>query len=243
MMKNNFCRHVRALLLLAVAVLFTGTASAKTYIVCVGIADYPGERNDLYLCAKDARTIQWLFDKNGDAETTVLTDREATVSNICAAMRRLYAKAGKKDAVAIFYSGHGNAGSLECRDGELSYDELCRIFDESKARRRFAFINACFSGTLRRNHDLAALNKKEVMFFMSSRSGEYTLENSFMRNGIFTAYLQQGLRGSADTDRNRKITARELFEYVSQKVREKTDDRQHPVMWGKFDDDMVIMSW
>lgn len=81
------------------------------------------------------------------------------------------------------------------------------------------------------------------MFFMSSRSGEYTLEDSFMRNGIFTAYLQQGLRGSADTDRNRKITARELFEYVSQKVREKTDDRQHPVMWGKFDDDMVIMQW
>lgn len=242
-MRTSFFRYLRTLWLAAVAVLCTSTAAAKTYIVCVGISDYPGERNDLYLCAKDARTMQWLFDKNGDAETTVLTDREATVSNISAAMRRLYAKAGKKDAVAIFYSGHGNAGSLECRDGELTYDEVCRIFEESKAQRRFAFINACFSGTLRRTRDLAALNKKGVMFFMSSRSGEYTLEDSFMRNGIFTAYLQQGLRGSADTDRNRKITARELFEYVSQKVREKTDDRQHPVMWGKFDDDMVIMQW
>lgn len=243
MVKCISLRYLRILWLAAVAVLCAGTAAAKTYIVCVGISDYPGEVNDLYLCAKDARTIQWLFDKNGNAETAVLTDREATVCNISAAMRRLYAKAGKNDAIAIFYSGHGNAGSLECRDGELAYDEMCRIFDESKARRRFAFINACFSGTLRRTHDLTALNKKEVMFFMSSRSGEYTLENSFMRNGIFTAYLQQGLRGSADTDRNRKITARELFEYVSQKVREKTDDKQHPVMWGKFDDDMVIMQW
>ncbi len=242
-MKYASLRYLRILWLAAVAVLCAGTVAAKTYIVCVGISDYPGEVNDLYLCAKDARTIQWLFDKNGNAETAVLTDREATVSNISAAMRRLYAKAGKNDAIAIFYSGHGNAGSLECRDGELTYDEMCRIFDESKARRRFAFINACFSGTLRRTHDLTALNKKEVMFFMSSRSGEYTLENSFMRNGIFTAYLQQGLRGSADTDRNRKITARELFEYVSQKVREKTEDKQHPVMWGKFDDDMVIMQW
>ncbi len=242
-MKSISLRYLHVFWLAVLAVLCTGQAAAKTYIVCVGISDYPGERNDLFLCAKDARTIQWLFDKNGDAETAVLTDREATVSNICAAMRRLYAKAGKNDAVAIFYSGHGNAGCLECRDGELTYDEVCRIFDESKARRRFAFINACFSGTLRRTHDLTSLNKKGVMFFMSSRSGEYTLEDSFMRNGIFTTYLQQGLRGSADTDRNRKITARELFEYVSKKVREKTGDKQHPVMWGKFDDDMVIMKW
>lgn len=235
---------LRLLVLAVVSACFAGAASAKTYILCVGISDYPGEVNDLFLCAHDARTIQWLFSQNGDTETQVLTDREATVDNIRRAMKQLYAKARKKDAVALFYSGHGNAGCLECRDGRLSYSDVCDIFEASAAQRRFAFINACFSGTMRgKVHDLSALNKKGVMFFLSSRSNESSLEDPFMRNGIFTAYLQQGLRGSADTNRDRKITARELFEYVSAKVIAKTGDQQHPVMWGRFDDDMVVMQW
>ena len=64
-----------------------------------------------------------------------------------------------------------------------------------------------------------------------------------MQNGFFTTFLLRGLRGGADVDRNRKITAKELFKFVSEGVKEKSKDKQHPVMWGKFSDDYTIMDW
>jgi uncharacterized caspase-like protein len=64
-----------------------------------------------------------------------------------------------------------------------------------------------------------------------------------MVNGVFTTYLLRGLRGGADSDGDRKITAKELFKFVSHDVKERSKDKQHPVMWGKFDDDYVLMDW
>lgn len=81
------------------------------------------------------------------------------------------------------------------------------------------------------------------MLFLSSRSGETSIESPFMVNGFFTSFLLRGLRGGADTNHDRKITAKELFTFVHQGVVEKSDGRQHPVMWGQFDDHWVLMDW
>ena len=81
------------------------------------------------------------------------------------------------------------------------------------------------------------------MFFLSSRSDETSIERRDMKNGFFTAYLQRGLRGGADTNKDRIVTARELFVFVSNGVRRISEDRQHPVMWGKFDNNMPVISW
>ncbi len=216
---------------------------SKTYIVCVGMQNYPNRNNDTYLCVRDAKTIKWLFDKNGDAESILITDENATKAHIIQAMRDLFSKSSPKDAVAFFYSGHGDKGVICVYDGNLSYDDLWDVYKTTKATRRFAFINACFSGTMRRQYDISSLQKKSVMFFLSSRSNEYSIEMPNMKNGLFTAYLQQGLRGSADENRDKTITAKELFEYVSKMVIEKSNKKQHPVMWGRFKDNMTLIKW
>ena len=64
-----------------------------------------------------------------------------------------------------------------------------------------------------------------------------------MKNGFFTTYLQKGLRGGADADKDRVITAKEIFDYVHTNVVELSKGKQHPVMWGKFSDDMPVMNW
>lgn len=40
---------------------------ARTYVVCVGIVDYPGTKNDLRVSANDAKIILGIFTKNGKA--------------------------------------------------------------------------------------------------------------------------------------------------------------------------------
>ena len=78
---------------------------------------------------------------------------------------------------------------------------------------------------------------------MSSRGNETSFERPDMSNGFFTTCLQRALRGGADQNRDSIITAKELFQFVSPRVTQLSDGAQHPVMWGKFDDDMPVMVW
>ena len=81
------------------------------------------------------------------------------------------------------------------------------------------------------------------MLFLSCRSNEVSIETPTKTNGFFTYALQHGLRGGADKNKDRTITAKELFNYVSAKVKKESNDRQHPVMWGKFPDNMPVIKW
>jgi hypothetical protein len=60
---------------------------------------------------------------------------------------------------------------------------------------------------------------------------------------MFTIFLERGLRGGADTNKDRRISARELYDFVHQGVIEASGSKQHPVMWGKFDNDMTVIKW
>lgn len=52
---------------------------ARTYIVCVGIADYPGRQNDLRVSANDAKTISGIFTKNGNATVDCFVNSDVTI--------------------------------------------------------------------------------------------------------------------------------------------------------------------
>lgn len=219
------------------------TTSAKNYVVLVGITDYPGVRNDLRLSTKDAEAMQKLYGHQ-DAELVLLTNSDATVKAVKKAMTDLFARAGADDAVIMFFSGHGVPGGFMCYDNLLRYEDITHAMLASPAKFKMVWADACFSGkarnTNRRSHKPA---ETSVMFFLSSRTNEASIEKRSWKNSLFTAYLERGLRGGADADFNRTITAKELFDFVSKGVKEASRDRQHPVMWGNFDNDMPVMNW
>lgn len=49
--------------------------------------------------------------------------------------------------------------------------------------------------------------------------------------------------GGADKNRDKVITAKELFGFVHRMVGGATYQKQHPVMWGKFDHSMTVLDW
>lgn len=105
------------------------------------------------------------------------------------------------------------------------------------------FADACFSGKIRQDGHASNDNNLNVMLFLSSRSNEVSIENPRMKNGFFTACLLRCLKGGADTNKDKTITAKELFKGVSEGVIELSRNKQHPVMWGNFKDDMPVMRW
>ena len=221
---------------------------AEIYLLSVGISDYPGTRNDLRLPHNDAATIQWLYKQNKQAKTCLLINKNAKLAAVKKALRTMASMATQDDIVVVFFSGHGIKGGFVCYDGFLYYSDIYLALSVSKSRNKMVFADACYSGAMRQKrkngkHNAKADGKGNVMLFLSCRNNEKSIETPQMTNGLFTYALQHGLRGGADYDKDRVITARELFNYVSKKVRKESNNRQHPVMWGKFPTNMTVMKW
>lgn len=232
-------RGILSVLILTISI----QLQAKVYLVSVGIANYPGTKNDLRISDNDAKTIAKIYNATKDASVSVLVNEQATQSALLSSMHTVFTDAESDDAVILFFSGHGTPGALVCYDGELTYQHVFKLLKGCKASRKMIIADACFSGKMRTTRQQTSnYNSQNVMLFLSSRTNEMSMESNF-QNSMFTVFLERGLRGGADTNKDRRISARELYDFVHQGVIEASGSKQHPVMWGKFDNDMTVIKW
>lgn len=243
-------------ILILVSILFSLCGYARTiYVVSVGISDYKYS-NDLRYTETDAMAFAEIY-KTHTRKVKLLVGSQATHDNILSTLRTYFAQAKEDDTIVFFFSGHGDRGGLCAYDTKSSstlvtYAEVQETIRSSKAKNKQLFIDACFSGGLRaeakapakNENDVPAMSADEgVMLFLSSRSNETSQENRWSSVGFYTQYLLKGIRGEADANNDRIITAKEIYTYVKRNVSERTNKEQNPVMWGKFSDDMCIMNW
>lgn len=240
----------RTLLTLLLVIICAISAGARTFVVAVGISDYK-YINDLRLPVSDANGMAQVW-RTHTKDVVTLLGSQATRANIINTMRSQFSKAGKNDQIIFFFSGHGYNDGFCAYDTQnprtgLSYKDVYTVFRSSKAGRKIIMADACHAGGLRvtkkRNSNSKPTTSTDVMLFLSCRTSENSLERPTMEYGLFTNFLMSGIRGKADSNRDRKISARELFNYVSSNVASSSGNRQHPVMWGKFDNNMTVIQW
>ena len=235
--------NMKKCLLLAWMMLCAITLQAKTYLVSVGIADYPGTEHDLRISDNDAKTIAKVFSVAKQATVSILINEQATQSALLSTMHTSFMNANSEDIVILYFSGHGTPGALVCHDGLLTYQHIFKMLKGCKASRKVIIADACYAGKMRTNNQqTSSYNSQNVMLFLSSRTNEVSRESRY-KNSLFTIFLERGLRGGADTNRDRYITARELYDFVHKGVIEASGNKQHPVMWGKFDNNMTVINW
>lgn len=234
----------RVLIFLVIFWCFASFIQSKTYMVSVGVADYPGTKNDLKISDNDAVTMKNLYEKNCSAEVVLLVNINAKLNEVTRQMKAQFEKASEDDTIIFFFAGHGIPGGFMCYDQVLYYNTIYKIMSSSRAKCKIVYSDACFSGKARKAGKHNKVRKDvNIMFFLSSRTNETSGENRLWRNGYFTAYLDRGLRGGADYNQDRVITAQEIFRFVSEGVKDASQDKQHPVMWGNFDNEMPVMIW
>ncbi|MCL2726942.1 MAG: caspase family protein [Bacteroidales bacterium] len=215
----------------------------KIFAVFVGVSEYDQPVGNLTYCHRDAIAMYELMKGHTTPECMVLlTDEQARHDSVVHHTRRLFREAQRDDIVLFFFSGHGNDNLFCLYDRNLRFSTLQQIFKECKANRKLIFADACHSGTLRQegssNHSMTESN---VLLFLSSRSDQQSQEDSWLRNGVFTFFLLAGLRGGADTNKDGYITAIELFSFVNPRVKQRSGGSQVPVMWGRFNKNMIIL--
>jgi uncharacterized caspase-like protein len=74
--------------------------------------------------------------------------------------------------------------------------------------------------------------KAGLSIIMSSAPDEISLEANKLQQGVFSYFIIEGLKGKADSDKNKTITAKELFEFVSKNVDRYTHGFQTPNIGG-----------
>jgi hypothetical protein len=239
--------------------------SVKVWAVVVGVGKYTSMPSLKFTDDDAWRFSSHLQSAEGlglpEEQIVVLIDEAATRDNILSSLRKQFLKADANDVVMMYFSGHGLDGCFLPVDydgfnNKIRHEEIKKIFKESKAKHKVCIADACHSGSLDYSGALASKGPSPVSMnrlyqafedsdggialLMSSKAEELSLEDHGLRQGVFTYYLLQGMKGGADRNGDYLISIRELYNFVYGKVRDYTAGAQTPVLTGSFDDDMPV---
>ncbi len=247
-------KKIFSFLLLALILLAPATIDARTFVLSIGIADYEGDEHDLLRSGQDAMKFSDLMKKQTNDIVTI-TSKNATAANIVAVLQKVCATASAGDRIVFFYSGHGVENGIVSTDlTGISYSDILSMLTGSQATDIVCFFDACYSGSAVSS---VKSTDKNLVLFLSSRANETSTEDrNWMRSGYFTQALIKGLRGFADSNHDKEITAIELFKYVYKDVTARVDKsnsiiedetkmrHQHPqLIAAKRCHSMVLMKW
>jgi hypothetical protein len=134
---------------------------------------------------------------------------------------------------ALFFSGHGERGTLLLADSELIGDDLADIFKSLQAKVSIGFFDACYSGSL----NLAKLKAKGIqpapslsvvydlprdilssegsIWLASSGPNEVSFEDKQL-GGVFSHFFVEGMRHAPKDGPG--ITFERLWEYAQQRT-------------------------
>ena len=236
--------------------------NVNIYAVIVGVSRYDSFETLKYTDDDAYRLYAFLRSPEGgavpDDHIHILIDESATKENILSAMETVAGKADENDVIICYMAGHGLEGYFLPMDSDgyrkrVSYLSLKNYLSESKAKQKLFMIDACYSGSLlaSRTPNLTQMQNfyRQIAesdggtaFLLSSKETEYSKESSGLRQGVFSYFLIEGMKGKADTNQDHIVTIDELYQYIRSGVRSYTKNQQNPLLAGQFQPDLPV-SW
>mgnify|MGYP002780421780 CR=1 FL=1 len=224
--------------------------SGRLLVLAVGVDRYANRSLDLRFAVADARTVADTLRRAGqtlfrEVAVTLLTDREATRENILRALAGIAERARPEDTFVLYLAGHGvrtepdrrflflphdvaDTSSMRAvRAQALEEDALVSAIARIRARDGFLFVDTCYAGQITVD-SLAAIGNETGRFLLAaSTSVQEALDSYDERNGVFAFAVREGLRGRAAMDREGRVSALALGEYVTRRVPQLAAEKRH----------------
>ena len=235
-------------------------AKPKLYALVVGVSDYEIPQLRLEYAGQDARDMaEALKAQEGGLYSAVdirlLADREATRGAILEGLEWLDGEVTQNDVGLLFMAGHGVTDPKQrfyfvSADGDperllstaVSGDAVQQTIS-SLAGKALFFIDACHSaaGLVSTAEPRSAIDitgvvnelaaaENGVVMFSSSTGREVSVEDQRWQNGAFTEALLEAFAGKGDFTGDGAMSIAELDLYLSERVKELTEQQQHPVV-------------
>ena len=234
----------------------------RLFVLAVGISEYDNEglRKDVYYAAADARKFADTVERSSkplyrEVSVVRLIDRDATRRKVLQGLANLKKQATQRDAVMIYFAGHGT------RDGQGNFYFLpveAELADlaatglsegDFKAQVKAAHARTCDPParrlplrrldreprTIRRRRpqrptvprlDLQRIRPR--LDVLVQGPGRARLESPDLKGGYFTLALVEGLGGKARLT-NGAVYFKALDDYVTERVKELSKGEQHPL--------------
>lgn len=212
-------------------------AEAKNYLLVIGINEYEYWPH-LYNAVKDANdvvsTLMSLYNFEF-SDITLITDEQATRSNIYKTLRSFVNQVGPKDNFMIYYSGHGyfddllNEGywvpidaRLNSTGDYLSNSDISKIIANVNSQHTFLVADACFSGSLFNEQTRGYaenVEKYKSRWGLASGRLEAVSDGEIGTNSPFTRTFINYLKENEKS----KLAVSELVQYVKIQVSEISD--------------------
>jgi len=220
--------------------------NTKLFALTVGIGRY-AELPALTCPPNDAKDFATVIHAGvTPSEIKLLTNTDATKESILKELAWLADSSRSSDTTILFFSGHGgrrsnsdtraflcpvDAEAAHLEETCLRGDELTEALSAIKSDRLVVFLDTCHSGgvgDLPVNMRIAAgITEVNVgamvegngrIILAASRPDAPAVESSTMRNGIFTSYLLEALRGEA-AQADGRVWASDVFSFVAHRMR------------------------
>lgn len=273
-------RFACALLGLGLIITQTVFGAGRAYAVLIGIADYRATTRfsgDLRYADADAKRMALFLQSRAGGNVPpsnirLLVNGQATKQAIENALG-LFQSAQPGDRIIFYFSGHGlpggfipydvKLGSANIKAGVLTYDAVKQAFRSSAASVKLCIADACYAGSMTARktlpdnllHKPTQIDKTvaNTALILATRFNQQAIEARPIQGGLFTYFLLQGMQGRADVNNDRVVTIRELYTFVTPKMRQvlprmvrgQSIDRraQAPLFYGNFSDDLPIVEF
>lgn len=240
----------------------------RSYALLIGVGDYANltAKQQLKFAERDAEMLYSVLISpeggNFRAENVKrLIGKQATLANMRQAIEQWLPSVAKDDdRVLIYFAGHGFVAGgqaylaphdIRTNDIQATGYPMARLGEtfagKIKGKWKVLLTDSCHSGAITPeagqtiNRSLIDLNKS-VFVMTASRDRELSYESVDFAGGrgVFTYFVERGMTGAADENRDGIVTADELSEYVRANVRKATEGKQNPTEGGSFDKEMLL---
>ena len=223
----------------------------KSYALVIGVGDYDNsDAFDPLPSEKDAiRMKNYLIGGGGFNHVRLITGDKVTRERIHELMNDFYLPTlTNRDRFVFYWSGHGETkgqnnrklGYLPVKTSSnnpatmLSMQNVKNWDYQIKAKQTLYLLDACFSGiaaaqamSSNREQTIDRVSRPSRQVLTAGLENQETIAINDLGGGVFTRALLDGLDGSADTQQDGVVTARELEIYVRQRV----DHERRRVNW------------
>ncbi len=213
------------------------------YALLIGVSEYVNAYRSLPHTVEDVIALEALLRGAGYTVRALhsrqtASDLRPTAANIWESLENMAGQTGPGDLLLVYFGGHGvlegdaaylipaDGGRSSLRRTAIDLDEFKETIAGSGAQAKVIVLDACHSGIGRDEQGMDDEFERRVhreatgtATLAACRLGEVAYEHTESKNGAFTHYLLQGLRGAAARAGTRLVTLNSLNEYVTNEVK------------------------
>lgn len=214
----------------------------------IGVSDYQAGLSALPAALQDVQAMHRVLADStmgGFDDVKVLTNPDPQLLRY--EIETVFSNLGREDLMLLYFSGHGikddsgrlyfatpatlkNANNELIRSTAVAASFVHDVMNNSRARRQAIILDCCFSGAFDpslvprddSSVDLRSqLGAEGRVVLTSSSSTQYSYEQQGQDLSIYTRYVVEGIEtGAGDLNEDGQVSAVELHEYATKKVRE-----------------------